>query len=217
MTTSTWDSSSRTDRKRQAITEAALTAFSSRGFVATTMDEVAAAARVSKPTIYKHFGNKEQLFAWLIRHMVESLGERLQPALEALRHCDQVRPALVALGRTWMDFTVQREFIAIRRLIIGEAARFPDLGAEWFVHGPDIRIKQLADILEELSRQGKVHVSQPLLAAQQFHALAVAAARNFTAFNPVEHFDRSAADRAIVAGVDVFLNYYGLPGSNPAQ
>src|SRR5689334_24207758 len=48
------------------IREAAATLFLERGYQGTSMDDVAAAAQVSKQTIYTHFANKQQLFADLV-------------------------------------------------------------------------------------------------------------------------------------------------------
>ena len=50
----------RSDRKRAAILEAATEAFLQRGYLGTSMDEIAAQAAVSKQTVYKHFADKEQ-------------------------------------------------------------------------------------------------------------------------------------------------------------
>jgi hypothetical protein len=58
----------RSARKRKLILDAATTAFPSRGYDGTSMDDVAALAAVSKPTVYKHFSDKERLFtnlSWL--------------------------------------------------------------------------------------------------------------------------------------------------------
>ena len=51
----------RSGRKRGAVTEAATSLFLSKGYDGTTMDEVAALAGVSKPTLYRYFADKEQL------------------------------------------------------------------------------------------------------------------------------------------------------------
>ena len=52
-----------TDRKREAIIQAAIEAFRADGFEATSMDKIAAKAEVSKRTVYNHFPSKEELFA----------------------------------------------------------------------------------------------------------------------------------------------------------
>src|SRR6266699_1714097 len=57
----------RTAERRQAIIEAALDEFISRGFTATRIDDVARRAGVAKGTIYLHFKDKESMFEELIR------------------------------------------------------------------------------------------------------------------------------------------------------
>jgi TetR/AcrR family transcriptional regulator, mexJK operon transcriptional repressor len=52
----------RSARKRRAIMEAATTVFLGKGYLGTSMDEIAALAAVSKQTVYKHFADKEGLF-----------------------------------------------------------------------------------------------------------------------------------------------------------
>src|SRR5260370_34175868 len=52
----------RSARKRKLILDAATQAFLSRGYDGTSMDDVAALAAVSKPTVSKHFADKERLF-----------------------------------------------------------------------------------------------------------------------------------------------------------
>ena len=56
------DLESRSARKRRAIVEAATTLFLENGYRGTSMDQIAAVARVSKQTVYKHFSDKEALF-----------------------------------------------------------------------------------------------------------------------------------------------------------
>ena len=56
-----------TDRKHDAIVEAAITLFQTLGFDGTSMDKVSEAAEVSKRTLYNHFPSKEELFAHCCR------------------------------------------------------------------------------------------------------------------------------------------------------
>src|SRR5262245_38232798 len=66
-----------TDRKRQAIVDAAVDEFRRHGFEATSMDRIAAAAEVSKRTVYNHFPSKEELF-------IEILGQLWQRSVEQI-------------------------------------------------------------------------------------------------------------------------------------
>lgn len=58
---------------RERILQEATRLFAERGWAATTLREVAAAAGCTKPALYYHFGNKEQLFLAAIRHETELL------------------------------------------------------------------------------------------------------------------------------------------------
>src|SRR3546814_12338908 len=53
--------------KGSAILDAARRLFTSQGFDGTSMDQIAAGAGVSKPTVYSHYGDKETLFAAVVR------------------------------------------------------------------------------------------------------------------------------------------------------
>ena len=57
------------DKKRQAILQGAKAAFLKEGFGGASMDQVAALAGVSKMTVYRHFGSKEDLFAGVITEL----------------------------------------------------------------------------------------------------------------------------------------------------
>jgi TetR/AcrR family transcriptional regulator, mexJK operon transcriptional repressor len=65
----------RSMRKRMAIFEAATTAFLSNGYLGTSMDEIAALARVSKQTVYKHFADKERLFSEIVTAKVDEIAD----------------------------------------------------------------------------------------------------------------------------------------------
>ena len=65
----------RSTRKRAAILEAATTVFLSSGYLGTSMDEIAALARVSKQTVYKHFADKERLFSEIVTATVDEIAD----------------------------------------------------------------------------------------------------------------------------------------------
>jgi AcrR family transcriptional regulator len=61
----------RSTKKRRAIVEAARALFLRKGYVATSMDEIAADAGVSKQTVYSHFADKEGLFTQIVTAAVK--------------------------------------------------------------------------------------------------------------------------------------------------
>src|SRR6516164_7179281 len=69
------DLDARAQRKRQQIQRAAIGEFLRNGYLGTSMDDVAAAASVSKQTVYKHFGSKEDLFLAIAKGSVGAVME----------------------------------------------------------------------------------------------------------------------------------------------
>ncbi len=72
-----------TDRKREAIVRAAVEEFRSAGYEATSMDRIAAAAGVSKRTVYNHFPSKDDLFGLMLEQLWESSAASVDLAYRA--------------------------------------------------------------------------------------------------------------------------------------
>ena len=63
--------------RRQQLLDVALDVFSGTGFHETTMDDIAAAAGVTKPVLYQHFTSKRSLYL----HLVDDVGQRMARAI----------------------------------------------------------------------------------------------------------------------------------------
>ncbi|MGD2183827.1 TetR/AcrR family transcriptional regulator [Lusitaniella coriacea] len=114
--------------KSEQIFQGAIGEFLEKGYAGTSMDKVAAAAGVSKATVYSYFQDKEGLFKALVARMAR---ERfyLVFGTESLQGEPEVvlrRLATKLLDRIARD----REYLAFVRLVIGESGRFPDLAQE---------------------------------------------------------------------------------------
>ena len=114
----------RAAERRQAIIDAALDEFISRGFTATRLDDVAKRAGVAKGTIYLHFRDKEALFQELIRTaLVPLIGRLASPPPPG----GSVRAALERFAQTFAEEVVSTRRGDIIRLIVAEGARFPSI------------------------------------------------------------------------------------------
>ncbi|MDP9797869.1 AcrR family transcriptional regulator [Catenuloplanes nepalensis] len=71
--------------------------FAERGFDGTSIEEVAARAKVSKPVVYEHFGGKEGLYAVVVDREVRSLLDRITTALTAGHPRELLEQAALAL------------------------------------------------------------------------------------------------------------------------
>src|SRR5947207_469599 len=114
----------RAAERRQAIIDAAMEEFISRGFAATRLDDIAKRAGVAKGTIYLHFKDKEALFQELIRTALVPLIGRLAAPLPA---GGSVRAALEGFAKTFAQEVVTTRRGDIVRLIVAEGARFPGI------------------------------------------------------------------------------------------
>ena len=114
----------RTAERREAIIEAALDEFISRGFTATRIDDVAKRAGVAKGTIYLHFKDKESMFEELIRTALVPLIGRLHapPAMGG-----SVRDMIEGFARMFIQEVANTRRGEIVRLIVAEGPRFPSV------------------------------------------------------------------------------------------
>lgn len=75
--------SRRVDETHRSILEAAIALFRQYGYRKTSVDQIASAARVAKPTVYAHFAHKEALFAAVCEHVIEGMLESARQAARA--------------------------------------------------------------------------------------------------------------------------------------
>ena len=69
------------EERRAGILEAALAVFSARGYHASSIDDIAREAGISKALIYEHFDSKQSLYGDLLEQNANELFERLASAL----------------------------------------------------------------------------------------------------------------------------------------
>jgi AcrR family transcriptional regulator len=83
-------------QRRQQLIEIARTLFAERGYDATSIEEIAQRANVSKPVVYEHFGGKEGLYAVVVDREMSTVIEMISSALTQNR--SRVRVERVALA-----------------------------------------------------------------------------------------------------------------------
>jgi TetR/AcrR family transcriptional repressor of mexJK operon len=190
--------------------EAATTLFLRNGYLGTSMDEVAALAGVSKQTVYTHFADKEQLFAELVRGNTSRVEEFIPTIGRILDQTLDLELDLRELARTYVSYVIQPRVLQLRRLIIGEAGRFPELARTYFEQVPQRLVHTLASHMRRLADRGQLSVDDPVLAAQHFAWLILAVPLDRAMFTGTdEDFAASELEQFADAGVRVFLAAYG--------
>src|SRR5579864_7033866 len=152
-----------------AIRDASATLFLEKGYQGTSMDDIAAAAQVSKQTIYTHFANKEELFA----DLVLGNADRVEGFIAGLSVGPDVEQGLARIARDYVRFVSRPDVLRLRRLVIAEAGRFPALARAYYERVPQRVVAAFARLFGELSQEGRLHVVNANTAAQHFVWLAL--------------------------------------------
>jgi len=211
------DAEERASRKRREISHAAIGEFIAKGYAGTSMDDVAAAARVSKQTVYKLFGSKEELFVAIIEatvgEVMNEVFERVGPSPD---HHGDLAEELLTMGRRLLVLIMQPELLALRRLVTGEASRFPQLGEVWWRGGPARLMAELTGLLRQADKDGQLAIDDPQLAAQQLQWLILSIPLNRAMLAPDQAYTTEELYHYSDAGVRTFLAAFRPAGAAPA-
>ena len=151
--------------KAEQVLQAAGSLFREQGYGSASMDAIARKAGVSKATLYAHFAGKDELFAAIVGAECRSHSQTLMaPDIDRL----EVREALGAIGRNFLELVLSDKARAIYRIVMAEAPRFPALGRAFYASGPAVVLARLADFLGAADARGALSVADPKLAAEQF-------------------------------------------------
>jgi TetR/AcrR family transcriptional regulator, mexJK operon transcriptional repressor len=201
--------------KRAAIVRAATGLFLGQGYQATSTEQIATTAAVSKQTVYNQFGDKQSLFRAIVLGVTvtaETFAAGLSDAMDGVDTPADLDATLRALARRYLATVVNPQVLALRRLMISEATRFPDLAAAYYEQGPSRVIAALGPLFGRLAERGLLQVPDPERAAGDFAFLLLGRVLDEGMFH-VEH--RGPGPAEIDAGadhaVDVFLAAYRVP------
>ena len=156
-------------RKGAAILHAAQRLFLTSGFVGTSMDAVADAAGVSKLTVYRHFGSKQDLFARAVATKCEEVLGTL--GVEQFAAMD-VKAGLTGFGRAFLTLILDPDAMAVHRLVAAERDRAPELGSLFYANAVEPTTLKLAALLACHVEAGRLpRELNPITAAQDLLAL----------------------------------------------
>lgn len=201
---------SQAEHKRRAIMEAARKVFLRRGYGDASMEEIATLAGVSKQTLYKYFADKESLFIGVITDDIRSAESVTQDTVVALGDSEDIEADLRRFARQHIKDVTQPRLIQLRRVIIAEAERFPELARNWYARAPARAHASLGQQFQKLAQRGLLRISDPLLAAQHFNWLILSIPLNRAMFLGSDlRFPERELERYADEGVRVFLAAYG--------
>jgi TetR/AcrR family transcriptional regulator, mexJK operon transcriptional repressor len=201
---------SRGARKTAAILEAARQVFFANGFVGASMDQVAARASVSKQTVYKHFSDKEALFREVVTNVVRARDGGI--ATDFLSTGDgPIGERLRSFARQFLKGVMRPDVLKLRRLVIGEAGRFPELGQSFYDLGPKRATEQLALALRGAASRQSMPLEDPERAAEHLLSLILSTPLNQAMLLGDEYsFTDVGLESYADEGVTAFMRAYGF-------
>ncbi len=153
----------RSARKRRQILDAARALFTEHGFAATSVDMVVERAGVSKPTVYGHFGGKNELFAAVVQTQAEEF---------AAHSCEIAhlppREGLRALGSMYLDMVMGPEAVQMLRAVVAEGHKFPEIAETFYSAGPARTHGMVECYLRDQDTRGTLRVANAGMAAGLF-------------------------------------------------
>jgi AcrR family transcriptional regulator len=193
--------SPRAERRRAALLEAAKSVFVERGYAEATLDEVIARAGGSRATLYKQFGGKEGLFAAVIAEICAAM-------VAPLADGGPDRPpedVLLAFGRSFMAALMAPDGLALYRVVIGNAQRFPELAAAVYRSGPATAAALLAAHLRRWKARGQIDLPDPDMAARHFLEM-VKGDLHFRALVYIDPPSQAEIDQCVKGAVRLFMS-----------
>ncbi|MBV6752281.1 TetR/AcrR family transcriptional regulator [Pseudomonas chlororaphis] len=195
-----------TDRKREAIIQAAIEAFRADGFEATSMDKIAAKAGVSKRTVYNHFPSKEELFAEIMHHLWASSAAQVDMSYHPDRSLREQLRELMALKLRLLS---ESSFLDLARVAIAATIHSPER-AQGMVARLAEREEAFNQWIRDAQADGTFKSVDPAFAAAQLHGLL----KTFAFWPQISlgqpPLDPSTQSRVIESSLDLFLAGYEI-------
>ena len=193
--------------KRRQILDGAGRIFSTLGFDAASMNDVAREAQVSKATLYVYFQDKEHLFTAICAERRDRNISELIALLDVEKPIEEV---LIHFGTDMMTLLSQPFVVAAHRIVIGVAERMPEVGNEFFGAGPRRTIDAVAAYIDKHVAAGRLAVPDSELAAAQFLELVQTTIMRQRLYAVVNRpATAEEIDKVVRSAVAMFMAAYG--------
>ena len=191
------------------LLDVATSLFMERGFDGTSIDAVAEAAGVSKPTVYARYRDKRDLFVAVLRGRIRRWLAPVSAAAEAEAtetSAKSIKTTLHELSRHMVAYTLAPEAGALQRILSAQAVQFPELAKLANEEGWLRAVRGVASILRQSAARGHIKVDDPELAADLFLNLVLGHCKRQTLYGiaadpKIEERHRKAAVEFFLSGV----------------
>lgn len=151
---------------KDKILDAAANLFFTHGYGATSIESVARQAHISKRTFYDRFRDKPDLFRAVMQRLVDQLSVTVSPGIFEGKDIGDV---LRGLAKAVLRAALKPETLALNRLILAEATRFPELALAVNEQGARRHaVQRIAELLKKETADRRLHFPDTVFAAEQF-------------------------------------------------
>lgn len=203
---------SRRRSRRDAIVQVAARHFLEHGYAGTTMSAIANTLGGSKGTLWSYFPSKGELFVAVLDRLTADFHAQLSLILNP-EH--DLETALRRFCREFLVKVTSPEGIALYRLVVSEACRFPEVGRDFHERGPRVTQMQLARFLADAMDRGLLHREEPIAMARNLIGLCLAGLRQNLLIGLIERLSPDDIDNEIDRAMAMFMRAYAL--AEPAE
>ena len=157
----------RSQDKHEAIMEAAGRLFLSKGFVCTSMDEVACDAGVSKQTVYSHFQNKDRLYGACITTICDAYF----PRPTSIAPDAPVAERLTRIGHNFLHLILSDEAMNMYRTLVSHAGDGPRMAHLFYKAGPALVAEELSQVIRTAVERKELKPCDPEQVGGHFASL----------------------------------------------
>jgi AcrR family transcriptional regulator len=191
--------------KSEAILDAAVEVMAERGFSAS-MEAIARRAKVSKQTIYNHYGCK----ADLVGALSERRAQQMTAPLEAPEAADHPQEALAGFARSLLSAVLSPASVAFLRVAIRHAVDMPQIARAMYEAGPRTSRGRLAEFLAAETKAGRMRVPEPLQAAEFFGGMVIGSYQTAGLLGVARDLSEDEIEAVAQEAAARFLRAYGL-------
>lgn len=177
------------------------------------MSAIAAKRGGSKGTLWNYFPSKEDLFTAVIDHATIAFRRQLS---ETLDPCGDINLTLRNFCRKLLTKVTSPDAIALGRLVIAEAGRFPEVGRIFHDRAPRLTVALLADFLSGAMERGQIRAGDPFDCAQFLTQLCMGRSQQQLWLRLIDSIGPERIDAEVERTLDLFMRAYA-PDPPPAS
>lgn len=195
----------RRESRRDAILQVASDSFLELGYAGTTMSAVAATLGGSKGTLWSYYPSKDELFNAVLDRLTKDFRARLTLIL---KNRGDVETTLRRFCEEFLRKVTAPESIALYRLVISEASRFPEVGRIFYDRGPRLTQQQLSEYLSGVMARGLFRNTDALGAARQLIGLCLSGSHQRLLTGVIDELEPGELNEDIDRAMDIFMRGY---------